>query len=206
MVRLLLAPAFARTQSLLVPARERARAFAEERPLSLLVLVAVATFVLGFLVNAVGVTLLELRHDPLVTSYRGTLDFTSAIVGDGFLLPLTNVMVVSQLVDWRRAPRPREIVGPLLFGAAATLAIHAYQAANAMVNWTMPHPYGWTTLGYTHALFMWAEISLLAFFWSQAGVIARLDPRLALHPRLVFVLLCMAVFTRLVLADYGFLP
>lgn len=191
---------------MLVPARRRARAFAAERPLALLIVVALATFVLGFLVNALGAALLQLRHDPLVVRYRDTLDFTSAILGDGFLLPLANVLIVSQLADWRRAPRYREVIGPLLFGAALTLAIHAYQATNAIVNWTMPHPFAWTALGYTHAFFMWAELSLLAYFWSQAGLIARLYPRAALHPRLGFVLLCMAVFARLLLADYGYLP
>lgn len=205
-MRVWLEPALARTQLLLLPARQRALSLAEERPVALLLVVGLVTFLLGFLVNAIGSAVLEWRNDPLVTGYRDTLDFTSAIVGDGFLLPLTNVMIVSQLVEWRRAPRWREIAGPLMFGVAATLAIHAYQAANAMVNWTMPLPYRWTYLGYTHALFMWAEFSLVAFFWSQAGIIARLARRSALHPRLVFVLLCMAVFTRLLLADYGYLP
>lgn len=169
-------------------------------------IVAIVSFLLGFLVNAVGSAVLEWRHDPLVTRYRDTLDFTSAIVGDGVLVPLANVLVVSQLAQWRRAVRVREVIGPVLFGAALTLAAHEYQAANALVNWTMPDPYYWTILGYTHALFMWAEISLLAFFWSQAGLIARLDRRAALHPRLLFVLLCIAVFMRLLLADYGYIP
>lgn len=200
-----LAPALARLQSL-QPYRQRALLFAEERPTALLLMVALTTFFFGFLINAVGSALLEWRNDPLVTHYRDTLDFTSAIVGDGALIPLANVLVVSQLVQWRRAVRVREVVGPLAFGALLTIAVHAYQAANSLVNWTMPSPFVWTTLGYTHALFMWAELSLLAFFWSQAALIARLDPRAALHPRLLFVLLCMAVFMRLLLADYGYLP
>ncbi len=167
---------------------------------------AIVTFFFGFLVNAVGSALLEWRRDPLVMHYRDTLDFTSAVVGDAVLLPFANVLVVSQLAQWRRAVRAREVAGPLLIGAALTLAVHAYQATNALVNWTMPWPFTWTALGYTHALFMWAELSLLTFFWSQAALIARLGRRAALHPRLAFVLLCMAVFMRLLLADYGYLP
>ena len=204
-MRARLEPALARLARL-APARARALTFADERPLALLVIVAIVTFLVGFLVNAIGSAVLEWRHDPLVTRYRDTLDFTSAIVGDAVLVPLANVLVVSQLVQWRRAVRAREVIGPVLFGAALTLLIHGYQAANALVNWTMPSPYYWTVLGYTHAFFMWAEISLLAFFWSQAGLIARLDRRVALQPRLLFVLLCIAVFVRLLLADYGYLP
>jgi hypothetical protein len=187
------------------PYRDRAVLFAEERPTVLLLLVALATYLLAFLVNALGSAFLEWRHDPLVVHYRDTLDFTSAIIGDGFLIPVANVLVVAQLIDWRRAPRRREIVAAIVFGAALTLAVHAYQYANALVNWTMPRPGAWTLLGYTHALFMWAELSLLAFFWSQAALVARLDPRAALHPRLLFVVLCLVIFLRLLLADYGYI-
>ncbi len=200
-----LEPALARL-TVLAPFGARALTFAEERPTALLLVVGITSFVFGFLVNAVGSAVLEWRRDPLVTSYRDTLDFTSAIVGDGILLPFANVLVVSQLVRWRRAVRAREVGGPVLLGAALTLAVHAYQATNAIVNWTMPRPFTWTALGYTHAIFMWAELSLLTFFWSQAALIARLDRREALRPRLAFVLLCMAVFVRLLLADYGYLP
>lgn len=194
-------PALAR----LDPYRERVVGFAEDRPFAVLVLVAAATYFLAFLINALGSAFLEWRHDPLVLHYRDTLDFTSAIVGDGFLIPIANVLVVAQLMAWRRAPRGREVFAALLFGAALTLAVHVYQAVNVLVNWTMPRPYSWTLLGYTHALFMWAELSLLAFFWSQAGLVARLDRRAALHPRLLFVVLCMAIFLRLLLADYGYI-
>ena len=189
----------------LAPYRDRAASFAGERPTALLFSVALATYFFAFLINALGSALLEARHDPLVVHYRDTLDFTSAIIGDGFLIPIANVLVVSQLLQWRRVPRRREIVGALAFGAALTLAVHAYQALNELVNWTMPRPYSWTLLGYTHALFMWAELSLLAFFWSQAALVARLDRRAALHPRLLFVSLCMLIFLRLLLADYGYI-
>ncbi|TMD59068.1 MAG: hypothetical protein E6I87_10500, partial [Chloroflexi bacterium] len=147
-----IAPALTR----LAPYRDRAASFAEERPTALLFAVALATYLLAFLVNALGSAFLEARQDPLVVRYRDTLDFTSAIVGDGFLIPIANVLVVSQLLQWRRVTRRREVVGALAFGAALTVAVHAYQALNALVNWTMPHPYSWTLLGYTHALFMWA--------------------------------------------------
>lgn len=159
----------------------------------------------AFLVNALGSAFLESRHDPLVVHYKDTLEYTSAIVGDGFLIPIANVLVVSQLLEWRRIPRRREVLAALAFGALLTLVVHEYQALNALVNWTMPLPYAWTLLGYTHALFMWAELSLLAFFWSQAALVARLDRRAALHPRLLFVVLCMAIFLRLLLADYGYI-
>ncbi len=184
----------------------RAVTLAEERPTALLFAVALSTFFFAFLMNAIGSAVLEWRRDPLVIGYRDTLDFASAVVGDGFLIPFANVLVVAQLVHWRRTPRAREVMASLAFGAALTLAVHAYQAVNALENWTMPHPFAWTTFGYTHAIFMWAELSLLSFFWSQAALIARLDPRAALHPRLLFVLLCMGVFMRLLLADYGYLP
>lgn len=166
--------------------------------------VAVATFVLGFLINAMASLVLGWRGDPLVTGYRDTLEFTSAIVGDGILLPFVNAAIASQLLQMRGSIRTGQVVIAASVGAALTLWVHLYQATNAIVNWTMPQPYYWTVLGYTHALFMWAELSLLTFFWIQAAAIARVRPREALRPRLVFVVLCLAVFARLLLADYGY--
>ena len=176
----------------------------EERPWLLLGLVFLATCFFGFLIQAGGTVWLRLHADPIAANYRTTLSYTSAIVGDAILLPVVNVFIVSQLVVWRRRPRGHEIAGAMVASAAITVFLHLYQAANQLLNWTMTQPYRWTGLGYEHAAFMFAEISLVLFFWGQVAMIAKENPRAILSHRIAFVILCGLAFLRLVFTDYGY--
>jgi hypothetical protein len=176
----------------------------EQRPWLLLALVFVTTCFFGFVLQAAGSVWLRWQADPIAAHYRTTLSYTSALVGDAVLIPLVNVFIVSQLVSWRRQPRAAEIAGAVLGGALLTVAVHLYQAANALLNWTMTQPYLWTGLGYEHAAFMWGEISLVLFFWGQVALVARERPRAIVSHRILLVTLCGMAFLRLVFGDYGY--
>lgn len=182
----------------------RTLALVEERRWLLLGAVFIATLLFGFLTQAAGSFYLRWTADPIVSHYRTTLSYTSALVGDAFLLPLVNVFITAQLWEWRRRPRTAEILASLLPGATLTVAVHLHQAANAMLNWTMLAPYAWTPLGYVHAAFMFTELSFVIFFWGQVGLVAREQPRAIFSRRVLFVVLCSLVFLRLLLGDYGY--
>jgi hypothetical protein len=182
----------------------RAVALAEERRGLLLTGVFALTLVFGFVTQAAGSLYLRWIGDPIVVHYRTTLSYTSALVGDAFILPLVNVFMAGQLWGWRRRPRTSEIIASLLSGAILTLGVHLYQAANAILNWTMTAPYSWSFLGYVHAGFMFSELSFVAFFWGQVGLVAREQPRAIFSRRILFVILCSLVFLRLLLGDYGY--
>lgn len=182
----------------------RTVAAVEQRPWLLLGLVFAATVFFGFLVQALGNLYMRWTADPLVTHYRATLSYTSAVVGDGLLIPMVNVFMTSQLAAWRRSPRASEIVLSVLGGAAITIFVHAYQAINDLRNWTMTAPFQWTSFGYYHAAFMWTEISLVLFFWGQVGLVARDNPRAIFSHRIAMVCLCGLLFLRLLFADYGY--
>ena len=179
-------------------------ALVEERPWLLLTGLFMVTLVFGFLVQAAGSAYLRWTADPIALTYRTTLSYTSALIGDALLLPFANVLIAAQLWEWRRRPRASEIVLSILAGGSITIAVHAYQAANAILNWTMMAPYSWTPLGYVHAGFMFAEISLVIFFWGQVGLVARDQPRAIFSRRILLVVLCGLAFLRLVLGDYGY--
>ncbi len=176
----------------------------EERRWLALMGVFTATLFFGFLVQAAGSFYLRWMGDPIVLQYRTTLSYTSALIGDAILLPLVNVFIAAQLGEWRRRPRASEVLLSLLAGASITIVVHAYQAANALLNWTMMAPYAWTPLGYAHAGFMFAELSFVFFFWGQVGLVARDQPRAIFSRRILFVVLCSLVFMRLLLGDYGY--
>jgi len=177
----------------------------EQRAWLLLAVVFFATWFFGFIVQAAGNVYLNWRADPIVSEFRTTLTYTSAVVGDGLLIPLANVSMTSQLFAWRRKPRIAEIVGAVLGAGVLTLAVHLYQAVNALLNWTMTRPFEWTPLGYYHAAFMWVELTFVVFFWGQVALVGKENPRAILSQRIAFVVLCVALFLRLLFADYGYI-
>ena len=183
----------------------RTVAAVEQRPWLLFAVVFVATAFFGFAVQALGNVYLNWSNDPLVHQYRATLSYTSAVVGDGILIPLVNVFMTSQLMLWRRRPSLAEVGMPFLAGGLLMGAVHLYQAVNDLRNWAMPKPFEWTPIGYYHAAFMWAEFSVVLFFWSQVGLVARDNPRALLSHRVAFAFLCGALFLRLLFADYGYI-
>jgi len=182
----------------------RTVAFVPQRPYLLLALVFLATLFFGFVIQAAGSAYLRWTADPIVLHYRTTLSYTSALVGDAILLPIVNVFITQQLVAWRRPARAGEILGAMLVAALLTVGVHLYQAANALLNWTMLEPYSWTPLGYVHAGFMFAELSLVLFFWGQVARVGKERPRAILSHRILIVVLCSLVFMRLLLGDYGY--
>ncbi|MDO8506835.1 MAG: hypothetical protein Q7S41_04410 [Candidatus Limnocylindria bacterium] len=183
----------------------RTVAAVEQRPWLLLAIVFLTTAFFGFLVQALGNVYLRWRMDPLVTEYRATLSYTSAVIGDGVLVPLVNVFMTSQLALWRRRPNIREVAGAILGGAFITVLVSIYQATQDLRNWAMTKPWEWTPIGYYHALFMWAEISFVLFFWGQLALIAKEDPRAILSYRVALMFVCGALFLRLLFADYGYI-
>lgn len=182
----------------------RSVAVVEERPWLALGVVFALTLLFGFVTQAAGSVYLRWIDDPIAVTYRTTLSYTSAIVGDAILLPVVNVLMTGQLWEWRRRPHASEALLSMLAGAGLTVAVQLYQAANGLLNWTMPRPYSWTPLGYVHAAFMFAELSLVFFFWGQVGLVARDQPRALFSRRILFVVLCSLVFLRLLLGDYGY--
>ena len=183
----------------------RTVAAVEQRPWLLFALVFATTVFFGFLVQALGNVYLRWRADPIVTEYRATLSYTSAVIGDGVLIPMVNVFITSQLAFWRRRPAVSEVALAILAGGLITALVHLFQAVNHLLNWTMTAPFQWTLLGYYHAAFMWAEISFVLFFWGQVGLVVRDNPRAIFSHRIAMVCLCGLLFLRLLFADYGYI-
>lgn len=175
-----------------------------QRPWLLLVVVFLTTLFFGFVVQAAGSAYLRWTADPIVLHYRTTLSYTSALIGDAILVPTVNVFITSQLYAWRRRASAGEVMAAVFGAAVLTVGVHLYQAANALVNWTMLEPYAWTPLGYVHAGFMFAELSFVLFFWGQVARMAKESPRAILSHRILIVVLCSLFFMRLLLGDYGY--
>jgi len=174
-----------------------------------------ATSVSAFWVNAAGHAWMLWRGNPLVRDYKATLTYRSALLGDSTLLPLVNVLLDRQLDAWGGGPRGgprggrsgrirrRRLVRSVLAGIGMTLAIHIYQAAQGLTNWTMPRPWRWNTLGYYHALYMASNATLVAYFCAAAAARARANGlRVLFTRRLAAALVCFAAWAALLYKDY----
>ncbi len=63
----------------------------------------VATFVFGFGAGAALNLYLIVVRSPLTTEFRGSLNYVSSVVGDGIVLPIVNMVIVSFLLSHRES-------------------------------------------------------------------------------------------------------
>lgn len=127
--------------------------------------VGLATFFFGFYAGAmVNLVLLAIDH-PLVLQFRSSLSYTSAILGDGILLPIINMIAVSFILRNREFVGRKTIQAALIAGIAITAWFHINQAMQGIVNWAMPAPWQWNILGIWHAIYMFSVASLLSLFY-----------------------------------------
>lgn len=127
--------------------------------------VGFATFFFGFGAGAVLNLYLLAINSPLVLQFRSSLMFVSSILGDGIILPVVNMLMVSNLIKNKEYISRLKVVLSLLFGLAITLYFHITQAIQGLVNWTMPKPWEWNFLGVWHALYMLVVASLISLFY-----------------------------------------
>lgn len=127
--------------------------------------VGFATFFFGFFAGAMLNLYLDAIHSPLVAGLRSSLSFTSAIYGDGILLPIVNMIMASFLLKYRALIRQKIVAVSLLLGLLITAYFHINQAVNRLVNWTMPTPWHWNILGVWHGVYMFSVCSLIALFY-----------------------------------------
>ena len=127
--------------------------------------VGFVTFFFGFGAGALLNLYLLASNHPLVTEFRSTLTYTSAVIGDGVLLPLVNMVAVAFLLKNARYIGKELFQGALLLGIAITVWFHVSQAVQGLINWAMPTPWHWNILGFWHAIYMFSVASLLSLFY-----------------------------------------
>jgi len=127
--------------------------------------VGAATFFFGFGAVALLNIYLFAIHSPLVLQLRNSLNYISSILGDGIILPVVNMLVISNFFKYQALIGRLTVILSLLLGLLITLYFHVTQAVQGLVNWTMPKPWEWNFLGIWHALYMFAVTSLISLFY-----------------------------------------
>jgi len=127
--------------------------------------IGAATFFFGFGAGAILNLYLLAIHSPLVVQLRSSLMFVSSILGDGIILPIVNMLIVSSLIKNKELISRLIVAISLFCGLIITLYFHVIQAVQGLINWTMPKPWEWNFLGVWHALYMLALTSLISLFY-----------------------------------------
>ncbi len=162
--------------------------------------VGFATFFFGFAAGALLNIYLLWVGSPLVLQLRASLDYKSAIFGDGIILPFVNMIVMAFfLKNWSMLTK-RIVYAGLFLGLCITAYFHVAQAMGGIVNWAMPTPWHWNFLGVWHAAYMFSVASFLSLFYLVIIKIVKKQKRV---PTEAFVVtLGIVIFFVLLRLDY----
>lgn len=162
--------------------------------------VGLATFFFGFGAAAVLNFYLLVIHSKLVLQFRSSLNYISSILGDGIILPIINMFVASFLLKNREIISKLSISLTLISGFIITLYFNIVQAAEGLVNWSMPTPWHWNFLGVWHALYMFSVASLLSLFYISLFLYTRRHRKFLWQS--VVITIGLLVFFTLLRLDY----
>ncbi|MBI4089269.1 MAG: hypothetical protein HY424_01020 [Candidatus Levybacteria bacterium] len=136
----------------------------ENLKLKIPILVGLATFFFGFGAGAILNIYLITIKSPLVLNFRSSLNFISSIVGDGIILPIVNMLIVTFIIKNLSLISKINVVLGVAFGLLITLYFYITQAVQGLVNWSMPTPWHWNFLGVWHFFYMLSVTSLISFY------------------------------------------
>ena len=153
--------------------------------------VGVATLVLGLGAGALLNLYLVATNDPLVHELRTVLSFKSAILGDGLVLPLVNMLATAYILKHRQRVSRYLVFAAVTFGSVVTAYVHVIQATNDLVNWSMPTAWHWNGVGLLHAVYMLAVVSLL---WLFLLVVIKVAERPTAVPREASLVVAGVIF------------
>ncbi len=162
--------------------------------------VGIATFFFGFLAGAVVNFYLLIIGNPLVLHYRTVLGYKSAILGDGIILPVINMIVMAFLLKRREYATKKIVRLALLAGFLITAYFHIAQAIGGIINWAMPTPWQWNFIGLWHGIYMFSVASFLSLFYLAA--IRFIVKEKELPRQVLVVTLGLVIFFILLRLDY----
>ncbi len=140
----------------------------DEKELALYAWTAVIVFLAALGVSGGTHLFMLMTHNPLIKQHKATLEFRSAIIGDGIILPAVSVLMMRALRQWGTRVGRRNLGLALLAGTLFTSAVHFAQGRNKMVNWSMPEPWKWNGIGIYHMFYMGGQFAFTWFYWQEA--------------------------------------
>jgi hypothetical protein len=164
-------------------------------------LTGVATFFFGFGAAAVLNLYLYAVRSPLVLNFRSSLNFISSIFGDGLILPVVNMLVVSHILNCTKYVNKLRFTIGTIIGLLITIYFHVIQAVKGLVNWSMPTPWRWNLLGLWHFFYMLSVTSLLSFYFIVS--VSEIIQTKKLPKNFIFVILGIMLFLTLLKLDYA---
>ena len=131
--------------------------------MALLFIIALGTLLFSFGVQCFFFLVYAIRKDNLLTKYRHVFGYSSGVIGDGVLVPLSNVFSYLLLLEIGQSFELGLCYSALIFGFFISFWFHYVQRHLSLTNWTMPKVGQWNSLGLYHICFMFFESSILSY-------------------------------------------
>ena len=164
-------------------------------------LTGLATFFFGFGAAGLLNSYLYAVRSPLVLNLRSSFNFISSIFGDGLILTVVNMLVVSHLLNNLKYVNKLSLALGLIIGLLITIYFHVTQAIKDLVNWSMPTPWNWNLLGLWHFVYMLSVTSLLSLYFVVS--VSEIKQTKKLPKNFIFVILGIILFLTLLKLDYA---
>lgn len=129
-----------------------------------LVEIGFITFFFSFGVQTLGYLFYKYIDHELIKCHKCVIHYTSGIIGDSILVPLTNVFCALTIYSLGKTIYEFSLWPYSFFsGVVITFFFHYFQLKLKLTNWTMPEVGHWNLLGVYHAVFMSFESSFLSY-------------------------------------------
>lgn len=172
--------------------------------MSVLVTIALVTFAFSFGIQALYYLRYFVGGRKIIREHKVVFAYKSGIVGDGVLIPATNVvawLVLQGLDFWYT--NLLFLLSSAVGGLFITFLFHWGQQRFGLTNWTMPTPGHWTLLGVYHAIFMFCESSFLCFvLFNYLGQLVNAGQYAVVNSPLGYGILILFLFLVTFVHDY----
>ncbi len=166
--------------------------------------IAAVTCFFSFGIQSLFYLVYRLKRSALIKKEKTVFDYLSGVIGDGVLVPSTNIFAV-QTLQYTGADllNMQAWLLALPIGFAITFSSHYYQQKSQLTNWTMPKIGRWNTLGFYHAFFMFWETTFLGYsLISQIEFSLHHGLRSFIYSPIKFGLLALTLFLLTFFIDY----
>ncbi len=129
------------------------------------VLILIASFVLSYGVQ-LSYYIWEKRENPRAfVGQKTLLDYYTGWLGDGFIVPLINVLIYYVTVKMGYKLTPNDLLWAVGCALVLDFLTHFIQGKVKMTNWSMPHPFRWNFAGYWHMVSFPIQTTYLLLFF-----------------------------------------
>ena len=142
-------------------------------------------------------------------AFRGVktlFDYNSGIIGDSLLLPSINVLILYLIYSLPVRLKRSLLIKIGFLGVLGDILINYFQGKLNLINWSMPTPFRWSFIGYSHMATFFLQWSyILIFFYILLAHLSQIRKNRQLSEATIAASVLLLIFFVLFLNDYNWL-